>query len=77
MTKSKSVANGIENRRPTEREFALRINRTKTYLSYGMTKSEIKIKLKREFGVNHRTVERYLARARHYTRRIEERRALA
>jgi hypothetical protein len=64
MTKAKFIANGIENRKPTEQGFAERIDRTKTYLSYGMTKGEIKVELKREFGVNHRTVERYLARAR-------------
>lgn len=46
MTKSKSVANGSKNRKPTEQEFAERIHRTKTYLSYGMTKGEIKVELK-------------------------------
>jgi hypothetical protein len=64
MTKAKSSVNRSKNRKPTEQEHAERINRTKTYLSIGMTKGEIKKELKREFGVNHRTVERYLARAR-------------
>lgn len=64
MTEAKSSVNRSKNRRPTEQEHAERINRTKTYLSSGMTKGEIKKELNREFGVNHRTVERYLARAR-------------